>query len=464
MVLFFWAFGLTSIVLFERDVFVPIPVSLAVVALAGWYLFSQFRRSRVGPLSMLLFVVFTLPFIHLFPYLWFDFDAPAPMRMWGLATNPYMVDETIIKLTATIASVGAAGFAAGVFLVPQHLQTAGALPVLRQNTAKSLSLPLFASWTGVALLLSSVAAPAETLFTSRYTESAARSAAWNFSSAWLASHTFLVYALADAMFEPSEVIRSLKRRIFFYSTLLLVVWFQLLRGDRESLPLVVAALFMYYAWGKDLRFFPREKVRLLAPALLVLAVFFVAYLVGNLRHSLSGVESVAGFERVLGGPTSEGSSRFQDAFSGTWSAVLLTPLSVAGDYVNGAMPMDYGQTYVDLILSITPGFIADWVGYTRPIDAFHGPAWRMTYGQGGTHAVVLPFMAFRMAGVFSIVAAWSFATARIERDSVRGLTVQRLSLLGVVAMATPHWLWYGEKSIINALAFWLLLSFLYRAR
>jgi hypothetical protein len=29
-------------------------------------------------------------------------------------------------------------------------------------------------------------------------------------------------------------------------------------------------------------------------------------------------------------------------------------------------------------------------------------------------------------------------------------------------MAAPHWLWYGEKSGMNAMVLWLVLSFFYR--
>ena len=31
-----------------------------------------------------------------------------------------------------------------------------------------------------------------------------------------------------------------------------------------------------------------------------------------------------------------------------------------------------------------------------------------------------------------------------------------------VVMASPHWLWYGEKSGINAIILWLIFSFFYR--
>jgi hypothetical protein len=64
------------------------------------------------------------------------------------------------------------------------------------------------------------------------------------------------------MFEPFPRVRKLKRRIFFISFLLIVIWFQLLRGDRESLPCVLAAGLMYYMWGKGLLGSAKDRLKL----------------------------------------------------------------------------------------------------------------------------------------------------------------------------------------------------------
>ena len=108
------------------------------------------------------------------------------------------------------------------------------------------------------------------------------------------------------------------------------------------------------------------------------------------------------------------------------------------------------------------GFIADAVGYTRPINAFSGPAWEMRYGSGGTHATVLPFMNFRMLGVLAIPAFWAYIFTRYEKGALKRISISNLAFLCTVAMAAPQWLWYGEKYGFNAFVIWLLLSVLYR--
>jgi len=468
MSILFWSFGVIGIWLFHEEFYLPIIVSATVLALVAWHLIRLYKQSRVGPLTMLLFVAYALPFIHVFPYIWFDFDAESPLILWGLAVNPYMTDKTIIELMSMIGAVGAAGFATGVSLLQGKLSmglTVGEI-VRYRPPGKTLSMPVFLAWVVIAIILTWVSAPVDTVFTAVYTESKTINENWNFPSIWMFSYAFLVFALADSMFESSPRTGKLKRKIILYSILLIVIWFQLLRGDRESLPFVLAAILMYYVWGKGLFGAAKDRVKLNWPMmlLLVFVVFVAAYLVGAVRHSLTEVGDISDLLEVLSNLVAAGAIRFDNLITGTWSAVLLTPLSVAGDYINGSLSLKYGQTYLDLLGSIVPGFLADWIGYARPIDALRGPAWEMTYGMGGTHAVVVPFINFRMAGVFMVVALSSFAFSKIERYSVKRLTVSNLALLGIIAMAIPHWLWYGEKNIMNALIIWLMLSVLYRVR
>lgn len=466
--LLFLTFGITGIYLFLEEIYLPIVVSAIVIAMAGLHLFTLAKQSRVGPLTILLFVVYALPFIHIIPYIWFDFDAESPLILWGLVVNPYMTDKAIIELMSMIGAMGAAGFVVGASLLQGKLSMdLSSEEVVRYRVLqKTLSMPVFLTWTAIAVVLTWISAPSDTVFTAVYTESAARYDNWNFSSAWMFSYAFLVFALSDSIFEVSPRVRKLKRKIVFYSILLIVIWFQLLRGNRESLPLVLAAVLMCYTWSKCLFDSKKGKRKLNWPIMLfyLFFVFIATYLVGVIRSGLVGVGSLSDLINVFSDMVESGAIGFDNLISGTWSAVLLTPLSVSGDYINGSLPLKYGHTYLDLLCSIVPGFLADWIGYTRPIDALHGPAWDMTYGLGGTHAVVVPFVDFRMAGVFIIVALWSFAFAKAERYLIKHLTVSNLALLGIIATAIPHWLWYGEKIIMTALIIWLILSIFYRAR
>lgn len=334
---------------------------------------------------------------------------------------------------------------------------------LRRET---LAMPEFVTWIAVSVILTWVSSPKATVFTAVYTESQTIDATWNFAATWMISYAFLMFALSDSVFEKRQSISQAKRWLIVVAMGVIVIWFQLMRGNRESLPLVVATLLTYFVWGRSLAQGSGRPVAVLRPGvtIAILCVFLASYLVGLVRFSLVGVTNVAEGASVLRDLAYGNAIRFDNAITGTWSAVLLTPLSIAGDYVYGILPLKNGQTYLDLLGSIIPGFVADWIGYTRPIDAQRGPAWEMTYGMGGTHAVVLPFMNFRMPGVFVILGVLGALTRFVEGAVLKRPTVVSLALLGSIVMALPHWLWYGEKNIINVFIIWLVLSFLYRIR
>jgi hypothetical protein len=458
-IVFAFGVGIMAVILAHMRIYVPVGVSVSLIGVVAWYHVSAYRRGTVGPLTLLLFVTYALPFIHTVPYTWFDFAAPPPLAMWGLIANPYMVDEDIVRLMSMMGAVGAVGFMAGTVLLRRTVDAGTATSQF--DLRKSLSVPMFIAWIFAALMLSWIKAPGETIFVSNYGESAAPGNEWNFGSSWMISYAFLLFCLGDAMYDP--VAGKLKRKVVLFAFLVIVVWFQLLRGDRESLPCVVAALLMYYVWGQGLRVAVTAGV---ANKKVLFAGFFaialISFVIALLRSRSESIGTGADLLGEIAYLRDLGVFRLDNLIHGTWSGVLLTPLSTAGSYLAGTLSLNFGQTYLDFLLSSVPGVVADLIGFVRPIDALRGPAYEMRYGLGGTHAVVVPFMNFRMAGIFFVIALWSFVFALVERRALKSVNVQNLALLGVIAMAAPHWLWYGEKNIMTALIIWFLLDIFYK--
>ena len=465
MLTFFWIFGVCGILLFHSGIYPPVIVSVIIFVMAAGYLVWLYRHKRTGPLMLLAFITYALPFIHIIPYIWLDYNNP-PNRMWGkLATNPYMLDQLIIELMSMIGAVGAVGLILGVSFASFKLATSlHEKHIDHQITSRiqTLSMPFFMAWTAIGIILSGLFAPEQTVFTTAYTQSKSISDNWNFGSIWMFSYAFLTFALADSIFETSQKVRRLKNKIIVYSILFVVIWLQLLRGDRESLPFVLGGFLMYYFWGNKLISSKKRKIPWEKIFLWVLIILIVSYIIGILRSAVVGMDNVSEITNVLIENVQDDEFRIDQLISGTWTAALLTPLSVAGDYLTNWLSIRYGQTYIDLLTSMIPGFVADWIGYVRPIDSWHGPAWEMRYGQGGTHAVVVPFINFRMTGVLFIIALWSFALAKVECQVLKISNVINSSFLVIVTTVLPHWLWYGEKYIINALIIWLILSLFYR--
>lgn len=459
----FLALGLVCVVLFQDDVYSPIWISVVVYVWISTYLLRQFRSKRIGAVILVLWLVYLLPFIHIVPYLWFDFDRESPKLLWGLAVNPYMLDEQIIKLTAMIGAVGGAGIALGVSLNTKKIVPNGSSSSeVPSGRVRVLSRSVWTIWVIVGVVLSWLAAPQETLFTAAYTDSRSLLANANFSSAWMISYLLLAFALCDAVLDRDVLRKRFKRRVIVLAIVYLVLVLQLMRGDRESMPFIFGAMLVYFYWAPSdtqRQHIRSHWIKIVWGSSIIL---IVSMLLGVVRTSLTEITSLDGFLDLLAFLADTGAVGFANLLHGTWSSVLLTPLSVAGDHINGLLDLKLGATYRDLFLSIPPGFIADFVGYERPFNIDTSPAREMHYGQGGTHATVVPFLNFRMIGVFLIPALWAFIITGLEKNALRKLGVINLSLLCTIVTAAPHWLWYGEKDGFNAFAIWLLLSIVYR--
>lgn len=452
--------GLSSVISFHLGFYFPVWLSVAVFALISAYLIAAYLHRRIGAFILLFWLVFALPFIHLVEYLALDPDGAMPTVMWGLATNPYTFDDEIVRLMGMIGAVGAIGFSLGVSFSRRTL----VFTMARSDAiaSRALATPIWLVWLFVAVLLSWLAAPQETIFTAIYTHSLSPLDGYNFSSAWMISYVLLTFSLLDGVFDYNPVRRKLKLVLSLFALLFVVVHLQLLRGDREAIPFVFALLLAYFHWASPLTRQGDMKLPWKRLAIAAVILVLVSMVFGTLRSELADVRSVEQLLAALNTLADSGLLSLSRAAAGTWSAVLLTPLSVAGDHVRGLLSFNLGQDYVNLLLSMPPGFIADAIGYFRPIDSLSGPAWEMRYGIGGTHATVLPFMNFGMAGVLGVVAFWAYLLAACEKRTLRQLSSVGLALLTTLAMASPHWLWYGEKSGINALLIWLVLTVCYR--
>ena len=457
----FILFGAVAVGLFHADIYFPIWLSVAVFFFVSQYLLQQYRQKRLGILMLLIWLVYALPFIHTLPYIWFDFNDD-PLVLWGLAVNPYMIDELVITLTAMIGAVGGMGIAFGASLNKKRIrQVLSTNPDGSKRLFRTMAVPIWLIWVIIGVALTVLSAPQETIFAASYTESKSALDGANFSSAWMMSYVILSFAFCDTLLEGQTVIKYLKMKIILAAVILVVVFFQLLRGDRESVPWVFSLALVYYYWAAGIT----QRRGFTIPWLKIVGVAFglvaISMVIGAIRSGLTGA-SLADAGALIGDLYESESIGLANALNGTWSAALLSPLSVAGDHIYGLLAVKWGQDYLNLFQSIIPGFLADAVGYIRPIDGGQGPAWEMRYGIGGTHATVVPFMNFRMFGVFLAPAIWSFIFANYEKLALQQVSAIKLSLLVTIAMASPHWLWYGEKSGLNAIILWLILSFFYR--
>ncbi|SHH37883.1 hypothetical protein [Bradyrhizobium erythrophlei] len=499
--LFFAVIGCGVIASYAAGRLLPLWISAFILFLSVAALVAFLIAGTVGAISFLVYGFFALPFVHLIPYLFFDWNyqpahlwIPGDLTIWGLATNPYMFDLETIKLTAELGAAGVSGLLAGMFA--RYARPEGRNDGFWKNVPpKTLNIVWFYGLLAMALVASKLASPARTIFEAEYAGVGTSSESLNFGSLGLVSYSLIILCLVDAIFDSNRRTGIWKLVALVCSILYVVIWLQFARGDRESIPMVIACAILFWRWGAP--HFARSKSKIVAlralAVALVIVVMAAGFVLQSLRQNLVGknlsdIVSIAEQSYSDLNPvgsklsTSAATPRAAEAAQqptgrgvlfdridriipkGTWSAVMLTPLSVAGDSLRGQLPMKLGQTYLDLILSIPPGFVASRLGYHRPIDADHGPAHEMRYGQGGTHAVVVPFMNFRIIGVVLILAAWGWLFASVERRTSNidpPWAIQKVTAYGMTCAIIPQWIWYGEKILITGFFIWLAISAFY---
>lgn len=436
-------------------VYVPVKYSVIIILISIGYFIKLFRKKTIGIVSLLFFIVFTLPFLHLIPYLWIDLTQKTD-TVWGLAANPFQFNNEIINLVGMMSSCGMIG----MILPTLFLRKKNSHEVVSKKSKivrKSMPLVLWFIWLVIGLILSILSAPEESLLNAAYTTSESASKELNVSSAWLLSYVVLLFALYDSLVEKNTFVRKIKKISIFSVIAYIVIILQFFRGDRESIPWLLACVLMIYYWlpfSTNTNFkIPKAKL-----TIFVSLAFAISVIVGASRSRISDAGNLSNAANIAANVLKEN----PELLKGTWTAVLLTPLSTAGDFLTNNKPYLWGEDYLNLILSIPPGFIADMIGYERPWGSGKGPATEMIYGEGGTHSSVLPFRNFGLLGIIFITSIIFNLLIKLDDVTYRKPSMSSTILLSTLVTILPHWLWYGEKNLLNGLIMYSLLLLLYK--
>lgn len=431
--------------LFEIGWSPPVWVSLSLFAAGFAATTFAFQLSRGSLLSRYFVALYALPFVHLMEYVFNDWDYFAGQGLiWGLAPNAYQRDPLTIERMAFIGAIGCLALVTGILVHSRRGE-----PSSSYVERRSLNLLGAAVLAVLALIFSWASAPTQTIFEAAYTTGVAPLEGVNFNASSIVAYVLCSFIFVDAAFETSRSLRLTKRLLGLASLSIILVWFQFLRGDRDSLGLVaaVAALFVVGPHAARLR---QRKVKLVLAGSAFAFVAVAAQVVGAVRLDVENrmVSRTLDVAEI-------------DLLHGTWSAVLLTPLSVVGDFERGLMDLRSGETYWQYVVSLPPGFVTQALGYERPIESTSGPAWDMRFGLGGTHLLVVPFMNFHAVGVLGIVFASGWLVGWIDRRSTR-FSFPSLALYMLLFIAGPGWVWYGEMLLLRGFMAYLACLALYR--
>jgi len=207
-----------------------------------------------------------------------------------------------------------------------------------------------------------------------------------------------------------------------------------LTGDRDFVVLVVAymlgLMFRYSQWIT-------QKTLLLVGAVIVLLL-------------VSGV--VISMNRMGVELTTDNLTEY--LLFNSWNAIILPLVQQLTNFWDGEH-LRYGQTYVDMFLSLAPSPLYSALGMEKPIMADNPALWYYITGLGGIHVAGVAFENFGLFGVFLngfiSVCFLRFIDARCREDDFL-----RLFLYMLCAASVMHWIWYGEIYLLNSLVFYAL--------
>lgn len=138
----------------------------------------------------------------------------------------------------------------------------------------------------------------------------------------------------------------------------------------------------------------------------------------------------------------------------SWNAIILPLVEQLTSFWDGEH-LRYGQTYLDMFLSLAPSPIYTAFDVVKPITLDNPAYWYFITGMGGIHAAGVAFENFGLFGVFLngfiTVCFFRFVDSR-WRDN----DFLQLFLYMLCAASIMHSVWYGEISLLNAMVFYVL--------
>jgi hypothetical protein len=432
--------GSALVALFVAGVNPSIRVGIASLFAIGFAELMRLRLPRLGLLSRLMMVVYLMPCSVLLGYL-FERD-----YVWMLTPRGMEViaDERLIAEMIALALIGLLGMIFG-------LRIAGEKPLPTQQPAHqplfTLSIPFYATLAGLGVLLSWMSTPKETIFQAQYflEQSGTIADQTNFAAAYLVSYLLLLVLYIDAEYDRRRIMRRFKFFVVIACVSYVVVFLQLLRGNRESSGLL-AALFGLFVTHPTMMEFGRKGIKAARRRILLafipvslLAIIFVS--LGEARGTLSDVSAQLGPRQTF----------LLGLSQNTWTAVLWTQLGFSWQYREGQLHYRYGSTYRDYVTSLPPGFVAATFNIERPADTRNlaklDPA---GVSAGGLYVLVTPFVNFGALGVLLIMALYGGFIGWIERYHASGSRWSRF-LYATVLCSSFQWFWYGDLAFIRAL-------------
>ena len=226
----------------------------------------------------------------------------------------------------------------------------------------------------------------------------------------------------------------------------IVVFLQLLRGDRESSGLIAGLILVQLAFGSK-----QIQKQLKAAGLAIWKKFYVITFLIVLVASFAFIGSFRSEATNRTVTVDDATEMLVRALrQNTWTAAGVNNLALADEVVNQKPEYFFGKTYIDYFFSLPPAFLARAIGYERPINRFSGPGlWYRHLTNGGTHPIIVPFKNFGAVGLLVFMCGLGLLIGFINSFNASSVLSTQL-IYGVFAVSGFKWFWYGDMNLIRA--------------
>jgi oligosaccharide repeat unit polymerase len=226
-------------------------------------------------------------------------------------------------------------------------------------------------------------------------------------------------------------------KLMFWASVVLVMSYcvaNAMTGDRDFVVLVVA-----YILGLMFRYNKFVKLKVL----LLITAFLVFVLVSGVFVSMSRMDVDLTSDNIT-----------QYFLFNSWNAIILPLVQQLTSFWDGEH-LRYGQTYLDMFLSLAPSPIYSAFGVEKPIMVDNPALWYYITGLGGIHVAGVAFENFGLFGVF-LNGFISVCFLRLIDSRCRDDDFLRIFLYMLCAASVMHWVWYGEIYLLNSLVFYVM--------
>jgi len=430
--IFFFPVGLLLATMFVLDWNISIHVPLLMIFMSLMWCFMFLYRGVGSYLVGIMMVFFAAPALPLYFY-FFNEEAN-----WGWTLELISGINYGLNLKIAIAiAVGCIGLLSGSLIG----SSGGVSKAKVVASYRPLSMIAFKTLCLMAILLSYVSAPTGSIFTSEYGGDQLNTIALaiNFPAAYLVSYSIFI-ALAIDQGKDSSAYGPMKTKYFALSIGYVAVFLQFLRGDREIVGLFIALMILYIVsplWERTSHLNIRNIVKARFIKCLKISSIGLIFLLalGIIRFSASyGIYDLSNLFQA--NPWIMALTSFAAFFSSDVSEKLL-----------------YGETYLHYLLSLPPGFVTNFFGIRRAIEADTNLAATLVdtgMTSGGAHVGLVALQNFGIFGLLFIMMIYGSVARLIETRAIRSRGLSIFVWLNLIA-AVPIWFWYGEMTAIRAI-------------